>query len=151
MANVVKAPRGAGQVAITLNSKNEELRKAFAAKIATGQPFIFAQFDSSNPEYKMLCIAQETTVEGQEVTLAQATFLGWDERGPRLVRCLQAVKAELAEDFAVGTVLDQFTIKVVRLDFPAYEGQIEVINPETGEPALKNGKLQYEHRELVEA
>jgi hypothetical protein len=152
MATTPRTPARAGKAqAITLNSKNEEVRKAFTALVATGQPFVFAVFPSQNEDYQMLCIAQELVVPGTEVTAVQKTFLGWDERDPRLVRCLQAVKTELADEFAVGTVLDGFTIAVTRLDFPAYEGQAEVINPETNAPVLKNGKLQYEHRELVEA
>lgn len=151
MANNGKTAQKANKKAITINSKNDDLRKAFAGVIATGNPFVFATFPSANPDYQMLCIAQETVVGDGEITAVQRTFLGWNEREPRLIRVLQAVATDLAEDFAVGTVLDGFKISSVRMNHPAYEGQQEVINGETGEPILKNGELQYDHRELVEA
>lgn len=151
MATASRTRGQSNKVVIDQHTKNDQLRKVFAAAIASGHPFIFAVIDSSNPEYKMLCVAQEKVMEFQKPTEAQKFFLGWDERDPRLVRVMQAAQAGIVEEqgFEPGQILEGWDISVVRLETPAYEDQEPVLNPETGENHLVNGKEVYEHRTLV--
>lgn len=145
---------GSNKVKITQNSKNDELEKVFKQLLKEGAaPFVFAITDTVNDEYKMLWIAQLKKVEFAKATEVQKRFLGWEDRDARIVRTGQAIKASILDEkgLAAGDILEGFTIAVARHDFPAYDGQEPVLNPESGKNVLVNGKEVYEHRELVEA
>ncbi len=149
MATVARGTQS-NKVKLSQTSKNDELRAGLKGK-DLGVPTIFAITDTVNPDYKMMWICQEKVIEAQQPTEVQKRFLGWDERDARLIRTGQAIKTDILgeEDLKAGDQLDGFDIKLVRMDFPAYDGQEPVINPTTDKTVLVNGKPVYEHRELV--
>ncbi len=133
---------------LSKRATNEELRGSFSD---LSVPIVFAIEDASNPEYKVLYLAQEVRNEQEvlsTVTEVQKRLLGW-RPDLKIVRCVQTISTGIMDSLSIdiGYQFKDFFIKSgIELE-PAYPGQEPM---KRGDDILQhNGRLIYEHTYLV--